>query len=82
MRNCTIFIDLLALNAILSGLHTEAVSFNVTVASVVMTTLGCSNQKKCGLAVTERMRFSWFFRHNVEINNVMTEGKRTDFELC
>ena len=42
--------------------------------------------KKCGLAVTERERFSWFFRHYVEIKNiylnVMTEGKRTDFELC
>ena len=42
--------------------------------------------KKCGLAVTVRKRFSWFFRHYVEIKNiylnVMTKEKRTDFELC
>ena len=30
---------------IMSGLHTEAVSVNVTVASVVTTTLGFSHQK-------------------------------------
>ena len=29
-------------------------------------------QKKCGLAVTERKRFSWFFRHYVEIKNIST----------
>ena len=44
-------------------------------------------RKKCGMAVTERTRFSWSCRHYVEISYLILSyvsgrGKRTDFELC
>ena len=43
-----------SVNSLLSGLHIEAVTVNVTVAFAVTTTLGCSHTKKCELAVTKR----------------------------
>ena len=65
----------------LSGLHTEAVTVNVTVASAVTTTLGCSHTKMWAGGDGTLVIFLVFPSLRCYLN-VMTEGKKTEFELC